>query len=451
MGHRVRRLGALTSTLHVVRRGGWCTSGMDGREQLTPTLPFMTKSHGTGPSVMIVGGGPAGTATAIALKQFVPDALVTLIDKESFPRDKPCGDGLGPGARKTLDELGLAHLMETFNMPDSVVLSGPDSTEASARGPMIGGKDLSGYVAPRLAFDALLLAECETLGVTVRTGECFRSMAELDDQRVQVTSACNDDKSPRVAAYDFLIAADGAYSSVRRHLGLAVATDANTHIAARSYAKISHPTRPLDKTLRLDFIDSLLPAYGWVFPLGGGRANIGIGIPMSRFKGTHRTLQDLLSVYVEDLKRRGFIVGELEQVRSHKLPHAGARLKMTSKRVVFIGDSAGMINPMSGEGMFYGMAAGVQLARRLEGRLDLAAVDWVHELRAFESAFRRRFRVHFFSCYMAHQLMKSRAWAKFFISFAARRADVMAMEAFLMFDEATISGRTLIRATLGKG
>jgi flavin-dependent dehydrogenase len=376
-----------------------------------------------------------------------------VIDRAAFPRDKACGDGLGPGARRTLEELDLSHLLEGFSRPVSVALTGPDDIEARATGPLIKGKDLSGFVAPRLEFDNRLVDECLRRGIDVRTGQKFTELSELANG--QVSASWKDEKTGEMASetFDFIVGADGAYSTVRKATGLQSAKKSKTHVAMRSYASISHPTIDVANTLRLDFLDALLPAYGWVFPLQGGRANIGIGIPISRLQDSGKTLKELLSRYYEDLRRRGFSVGDPEDVKAHQLPHAGAHLKMTKGHVLLIGDASATINPFSGEGIFYGMAAGVQLARQVgamarDPGIDWATVRWDRELMAFERSFKSRFRKHFFNSYMAHQMLKSKTWARIVTRAAAKDEDIMATGAFMMFDENSISVADVARVAL---
>ncbi|MBI3429860.1 MAG: FAD-dependent monooxygenase [Actinobacteria bacterium] len=400
--------------------------------------------------VLIVGAGPTGSTTALALKKYAPYVQVTLIDKSSFPRDKACGDGLGPGARRTLERLGLTDLLDGFNRPISVGVTGPDGTEAACSGPLIGEKDLSGFVAPRLDFDNRLLQECIRQGVVVRTEERFKELEELATGQIRVISEDLRSSQMLAGTYEFVIAADGAYSAVRRFIKSPTAKKSKTYIAMRSYASISHPSVAVAETIRLDFIDAFLPAYGWCFPVSDGRANIGVGLPVAQLRNGDQSLRQLLDHYYDDLRRRGFKVGSPELVKSHQLPHAAARLRMAYGHVLFLGDAAATINPFSGEGIFYGMAAGVQLAEQLSQVSPGPDANWARELRLFEHAFKRRFRRHFMSSYAVHLIFKSRRWTNKIVRAAAKNREVMATGASIMFDEGTITPRLIFRA-LGTG
>ena len=403
------------------------------------------------PRVLVVGGGPAGAATAIALRRELPGAQVTLVDKATFPRDKTCGDGLGPGARRVLDGLGLTELLKPFHMPMSVAISGPGGVEALARGPLMEGRDLAGYVTPRLALDDLLLNAARDAGAEVREGVAFEGMTAVDGGREQVTLSGDD------TTFDLVVGADGAYSTVRRAIGVERPAMRHTHIAMRAYGRVTHPDKPVSDTLRFDFLESLLPVYGWVFPLPDDGANLGVGIPVNHLK--HQTerhgrkLRDLFDLYVEDLERRGFEVSGLERVTAHQLPHAAARTPMTAPghAAVLLGDAAAMINPLSGEGIFYGMAAGAQLAEHL-GALERAGKTWrgaglPDALAGFEQAHQTRFGRHFRECYLAQQLMRSKLWAGVATRAVAASDDAMAHVALMLFDEQSAGSRDLLRLT----
>jgi flavin-dependent dehydrogenase len=208
-------------------------------------------------------------------------------------------------------------------------------------------------------------------------------------------------------------------------------------------------------TLRFDFLESLLPVYGWVFPLPDDGANIGVGLPVNHLKrqtARHgRKLRDLFDLYVEDLERRGFSVSGLERVATHQLPHAAARTPMTvqGRSAVLVGDAAATINPLSGEGIFYGMAAGVQLAEHL-GEVERAGGTWAGAglagtLAGFERAHRRRFGRHYRECYLAQQLMRSKTWAGIATRAVAASDEAMAHVALMLFDEQTAGSRGLVR------
>jgi menaquinone-9 beta-reductase len=389
--------------------------------------------------VFIVGAGPAGATAAIRLLQRRPDLSVTLLDRQAFPRDKSCGDGLGPGVVRVLNELGIANLLAGQSSPTAVRVVGPDGIIATARGPIIGGKDLRGFVVPRHDFDAILVREAVRLGARFVQGT-FKGTDRADMGRLV---RYGSEGSSITESTGLLIGADGAYSMVRKALGLKGADDKVRHIAMRAYCRLESPEKP--PALQLEFTKTLLPAYGWVFPLTEGRANIGVGLPISIFKKRRLDLDKLLDDFIVALNERGYRVTEVENRRSHHLPHSAGLAQMAHPRAVLIGDAAGTINALSGEGIYYGMRAAVELADSLtpagEPRLDASDAS----LRAFERRYRKSLRRHFFSAYAAHRMLQYEAWARLVIGAAAKDPRVMEGAALMLFDDGFIRPGTTFR------
>lgn len=394
--------------------------------------------------VVVVGAGPAGVVTALAIKRSQPAARVVLVDRAHFPRDKVCGDGLGPGAIRTLTDMGLIDVLDDVPRPGHVRVSGPGGREGHVRQPVIGGEDLSGAVLPREQFDFRLLKMAGASGVEVRSGCKLKS---VDPRTITLSTADGNE----LVDYSLLIGADGAYSTVRRlHRGFEAVDKRYTHVAMRGYAKLVDPAVAADGSgsLRLDFTEALLPAYGWVFPGPDGIANVGVGIPITLLNRSARSLRQHFDDYVLGLRERGFEIGEVDRVGSHQLPHARGMTRFTSENVALVGDAAAMINPLSGEGIFYGMTAGAMLGDCLRDT-DLSDPRAVQRaLTEYERAFRRRFRSHFASCWAAHRLLRSKRWAEMLLEAASRDQQVMVDAALLLFDERSIRLSTGLRIAL---
>ncbi|GAB3165938.1 NAD(P)/FAD-dependent oxidoreductase [Myceligenerans halotolerans] len=454
------------------------------------------------PRILVVGAGPAGSVTAIALRRELPDAEVTLIDKATFPRNKTCGDGMGPGARRILEDLGLSDVFAHFHTPTGVAITGPDGATAAIEDSTIAHGDFRGYVIPRLDLDEALKNEAVAAGARLREGVSFKGIEVHDGGHGAVRhggggrdgashnggrdaanavphGAAADDGATAAGTfaqggtttavvhlehrggttaepYDLVVGADGAYSAVRRALGIDRPAKKHTIIATRAYATVKHPDLALHDTLRFDFIDELLPAYGWVFPLPDDRANVGIGIPVDLLAARDRKLGELFDVYVADLRRRGFAVSDVGGLATHQLPHAGARQAMTARPypAVLIGDAAATINTLSGEGIFYAMAAGVQLAEHLAaaraagGDTALRSPGALRTLRGFERAFTRRFAHHHRTCGLGQRLMRSSRWARFTIGSVGRDQPAMATVTSMMFDEGSVGVGHVLRAAV---
>ncbi|GAA1849143.1 hypothetical protein GCM10009751_01710 [Myceligenerans crystallogenes] len=380
---------------------------------------------------------------------------------------------MGPGARRILEQLGLTEVFERFGTPTGVAISGPGGVSAAIEKSTIAHGDFRGYVVPRLDLDEALKNAAVEAGVTFREGVSFQGIEMSDDaggavvrlardgtgQGGTTTPAVGHDPAAETGvtteAYDLVVGADGAYSAVRRALGIARPAKKDTIIAMRAYATVTHPERVLADTLWFDFIDELLPAYGWIFPLPGDRANVGIGIPVDLLAQREQKLGELFDVYLADLRRRGFEVTDVGSHATHQLPH-GARQAMTAGPypVVLIGDAAATINTLSGEGIFYAMAAGVQLAEHLAaarasgGDDALRGTGVLQTVRSFERAFTRRFTRHHRTCGLGQRLMRSPRWARFTIHSVGRDQSAMATVTSMMFDEGSVGISHVLKAAV---
>jgi flavin-dependent dehydrogenase len=203
-----------------------------------------------------------------------------------------------------------------------------------------------------------------------------------------------------------VVGADGAYSVVRRLLGVPRNPQPHMAIAMRAYAKTDafDPGGEFGPRMVFEFSRALLPAYGWIFPTGRGLVNVGVGLPVAHVRRPGYDLRTLLDSFLDGCRARGTDVGTPYRHRAHHLPTAGALPPMAHERAVLVGDAASMINPFSGEGIAYAMSAAHRLVETLpsalQGRLGPA-------LRAYEREFRRTHRAHVASVVVAARLLVS--------------------------------------------
>ncbi|HEY4459889.1 MAG TPA: FAD-dependent monooxygenase [Pseudonocardiaceae bacterium] len=354
--------------------------------------------------VAIVGAGPAGCAAALGALRARPDARVLLIDAAAFPRDKVCGDGIAPHALDVLTELGVDHdeLVEGCAPITRLRLCAPGGSIASR--PMTR----TGFVVPRAVFDERLVRAAVAAGAvlrrhTVRRLRVGHDEVELDDGSVA----------------SVVIGADGAESVVRRAalaqspepgtiaparsrgshtmgsagspepgtialagspgsgttasarpprsdatasagspgsgtiVGSGAATSAQPPrsgtmaLAIRGYAP-ADPWPAGEQLLRMTATN--WPAYAWVFPIGDGRANVGYGEILRDTPLTRAHLEQRLRDLLPDARPT--------QLRAHRLPLSTGRLPVGHGRVLLAGDAAALINPLTGEGIFYAVASG---------------------------------------------------------------------------------------------
>ena len=307
--------------------------------------------------VAVAGGGPAGSAAAWQAVQ--TGARVLVLDKAEFPRDKPCGDGLTPRAVSFIQKMGLAHEVAKFHRVNGAKVFSPSQWQLSF--PRRPGMPDHGHVARRTDLDALLLNRAASAGAEVRQGAEVVGPVVDDDGRVTGVTL----KGGQRVLADAVIAADGAYSPVKQALKLDSQYHGYSAIAIRAEMPINRAdTDTLDIYLKLTFRGDQLPGYGWVFPLGGGRANIGLGYCNS-YKNWHQiNATQLLGEFVSTLPR-DWELPSLDELRKSKalqawrLPMGFTAWPPWRPGVLFAGDALGAARPVSGAGISKALQSGL--------------------------------------------------------------------------------------------
>jgi geranylgeranyl reductase family protein len=306
--------------------------------------------------VAVVGAGPAGTAAAISA--VAHGLTVVCLDKATFPRDKTCGDGLTANALRLLEQLGLtsdAFGATTPALIRETVIVSPSGRRAVLPMPTVGAH---AAVVSRLDLDDALVALARRRGVDVREGCEVEKVVEHEDG-VQLDGV--------FARH--VVAADGHWSSVRRALEPDAPRDLGEWHAVRQYFDGVNTDR-----LWVLFERDLLPGYAWVFPLPGGRANVGYGV----LRADGRTGKQLKALWPQLLDRwvmrdiLGPDARPCEQVRAWPIPTRYAPGRMQQGRVLFAGDAAGVVDPMTGEGIAQAIESGMLAAESIATGADYA-------------------------------------------------------------------------------
>ena len=303
--------------------------------------------------IAVIGAGPAGAATAIRAAR--GGARVTVFEKASPGRDKVCGDGLTPRAVAALDELGIdlagAHRIDGLRM-----IAG--NTRRELLWPANNRFGPHGAVWPRRALDRHLVEAAEEAGAEILwETEVMPALAD-DGTVVGVESVAGGERRPA----DLVVLATGAPGAAARMLGAERVDSEPFGLAIRTYAPSPrHADRHLEACLTLrDAEGGWVPGYGWMFPAGDDTVNIGAG-SMSTMKGFRNlNLNRLLDDY-RDLVAGEWELGDyLERPRAWRLPMSAVRRHGPGWAAV--GDAAGLINPMNGEGIDYGLESGMLIA-----------------------------------------------------------------------------------------
>jgi geranylgeranyl reductase family protein len=378
--------------------------------------------------VAVVGAGPAGAAAALAARR--AGASVLLLDRAAFPRDKPCGDGIAAHVLDVLVELGVPDAVAGFSPVPALRLVGPGGGQVARPLPR------PAYTVPRRVFDARLVTAAVAAGArlhrhAVRRVEERSGLVVLD----------------RDLAARAVVGADGAGSVIRRALGQAGNPDRHLALAMRGYA----PTRAGPPEQRIVTSGPRWPAYAWSFPVGwsgadpappglpgpDGGANVGYGEVLRGEPLSRARLVDGMAALLPDLDP-----DTVTDLRAHHLPLSTHRPAPGRGRIVLAGDALSLINPFTGEGIFYAVLSGA-----LAGAAAARSGDRVAERYGY--ALRRRLGRHLRHSSAAAWLARRPAVVDAAVRAAARDNRVFGTVAELGLGDGLLDARTLARIGAG--
>ena len=388
--------------------------------------------------VLIIGAGPSGSNAAISYKNLNPNLKVGLIDKSIFPRDKSCGDAIGPGVISALKRFNNHHILDNEPQVVSTTLYGPENIGIQNYIPEVKNKEDSiVYVIPRIDLDNRILNLAKDLDVDVFEGYSFVSFEKDLDNKL-IVEIKNGDNITKLGA-KILVGADGANSRVRKQLNVNTNSDWHKAIAIRAYIDSPNYLEIFkERTLMFEINVSAEKGYAWAFPSKGNLLNIGIGVPLNIFKKEKLDINVLLQDFITQLTNRGVVVENIRDEKSYLLPFASSRPKFRNDiNVALIGDASSMINPMSGEGIFYGMEAGYLLAKNTYNLID--SPELTKGIADYEKAFSKRFRKHYLSCALARLLLQSPFMTKRLLKVASNDQNTIDFVVELLFDEAYLT------------
>lgn len=298
--------------------------------------------------VVIVGAGPAG-ASAVA---YIAHAglKVILIDRQIFPRDKVCGDFVGPTALSELEKLGITDLPEykktNIIRHAALYLDGQELISSSI--PDVEGLPPYGRVIPRIKLDKWIFDTAREAGVYTLEKFCFTRFERTPDG---ITLTVEGPDEIRNLQTRLLIGADGSNSTVSRLLWGQSSPGGDRTIAVRAYFEgIDGPVDQAD----LYFTSKSFPGYCWLFPTSRDSANVGVGMLLETLPRTSDHLRELLLRLIKEdaiLSCRLHQATMVGKIGGWPLTTYNPRRPIVGDRIILIGDAAGLINPLNGEGI----------------------------------------------------------------------------------------------------
>jgi menaquinone-9 beta-reductase len=328
--------------------------------------PSSTERH----DVLVVGAGPAGAATAYWLAEAGHDVVV--VEKKLFPREKTCGDGLTPRAVYQLTEMGLAEQLADHHRYDGLRAVAHGIT-LELRWPTHPLFPSHGYVVRRRELDTMVAEHAVKSGATLRTGA--EAVRPLLRNGLVAGAVVKDKDSGRLDELRsrYVVVADGANSRFGRALGTSRRRTWPQGMAIRGYFESPRHADPWIESA-LDVRDrngSSLPGYGWIFPVGDGEINVGIGLlsTFRDFKNVNTT--HIMNEFAATAPDYWGISPEsaTAEPTGGRLPMGGSVGPKVGPTWIVVGDAAGSINPFNGEGIDYAYETGHMAAGLLDEAL----------------------------------------------------------------------------------
>ncbi|WP_028471475.1 geranylgeranyl reductase family protein [Nocardioides alkalitolerans] len=316
--------------------------------------------------VLVVGAGPAGSSAAAWAARHGLD--VVLVDAATFPRDKTCGDGLTPRAVHELSRLGLEDWLREHTVNLGLRAHGFGQTLLL---PWPGGSLPNwGSAVARTELDDHLRTTAIKAGATAVDGLRAVDVRRRGGQQGPVTAVVlertgeSGEKERVEIRCRRLVVADGVRSPLGKVLGREWHRDTVYGVAGRAYIDSTRSDDPwISSHLELRGPeDEVLSGYGWIFPLGGGQVNIGVGTLATAKRPANVSIRPLMSLYTDERRAEFALDGDLRASTSALLPMGGAVSNVAGPNWALIGDAAACVNPLNGEGIDYGLETGRMVA-----------------------------------------------------------------------------------------
>jgi menaquinone-9 beta-reductase len=367
--------------------------------------------------VLIIGAGPAGASAAVFLARSGVKTL--LVDRQSFPRDKICGDGVSAAGLAVMGRMGLSNWVtaEGFFEPQSLLLSSPNGSSVTVEHDEPRAVSY-GRVIPRRELDAAVVAQAVAAGAQLVEEYYVRAVTRLDPYTIRVQGLCAG-HAREDTAY-LVIIAEGGQAALARALGLVRGQP--DMVAVRGYFAGATPP---EGTLEIHYEQAVSPGYTWVFPLGGGRVNVGLGTFAWQAKRHRLNLIQLLGDSMKEnphLQRRLGHSRLESPIRGYPLRTGIGRARLFTDNILLAGEAGHLANPLTGEGIAPAMESGELAARQAQRALQAGDFS-ANGLAAYGRGLRGRFLADHRAAQLVRQMLGHRALADRLVGKARRDRD----------------------------
>ncbi|MEW2523273.1 geranylgeranyl reductase family protein [Streptomyces sp. NPDC047071] len=315
--------------------------------------------------VIVVGAGPAGSTTAYYLAKAGLDVL--LLEKTAFPREKVCGDGLTPRATKQLVSMGIDISEEAGWLRNKGLRIIGGGVRLQLDWPDLASYPDYGLVRKRDDFDEQLARQAQKAGARLYE-RCNVGAPIVDDRTGRITGVeakLGEDKTPVTFHAPLVVAADGNSTRLSLAMGLHRREDRPMGVAVRTYfTSPRHDDDYLESWLELwdrrGAQDRLLPGYGWIFGMGDGTSNVGLGVLNTSAAFKELDWREILKAWCASMPEDwGYTPENMTgPIRGAALPMAFNRQPHYTRGLLLVGDAGGLVNPFNGEGIAYAMESG---------------------------------------------------------------------------------------------
>ena len=328
--------------------------------------------------IAIIGGGPAGTTCALALKN--SGLKLALIDKSSFPRDKVCGDAIGGRVKKVLNEINPELLKELNSFPSKNSSSGWKLFSPNNKTIDVDFVN-PGYVSMRMDFDDWLFRK-----VAPQKNMTFIQSSISEIQSGEEEILINTDQGEQIAT-KLVIGCDGAHSIVAKKLAGFKVDHRHYSGAVRAYYQNVEGIEN-SELLEIHLVKGFLPGYFWIFPLHDNLSNVGFGMLSSDIKERRIDLKAALKQIIESspqLANRFRNAKLIQDVTGFGLPLGGIQRNISGHRFMLCGDAASLIDPLTGEGIGNAMLSGMYAATKAIQCFEKNSFD-AEELKSYDDS-----------------------------------------------------------------